>query len=248
MIPEQTFELRPGQLRIDAVHIPLQVRKGIAHRLRIGFEGGQVWLETPSGMLSESGTTFLQNKRRWIKRNYLNLKRREAAQAYLLNHAAHETRIFGTPTPVYFEQGPELYFRYTDQALRIAYTSEHANHRARCTLGALKAYAEYYLQRRVDHWARILRLSYNSVRIKDHRSKWGSCSTRRNINLNWYLILVDKPLIDYVVVHELLHLREMNHSARYWALLAEVLPDYQDRIAQLRQQEWVIGAYQPLEA
>lgn len=242
------FQLLQGHLHLDAVRIPLLVRKGTERRMRIGFESGKVWLETPTGNLSDHGTQFLRNKRRWIKRHYLQLKRRESAQAYLLNHAAHETRIFGKPTAISFDRGSELYFRYANEALEITLTPEHANHRARCTLAVVKAYARHYLTQRVDFWAHALKLMPNTVRIKGHRSKWGSCSTRRNINLNWYLILVDKDLIDYVIVHELMHLREMNHSARYWALVADVMPDYQDRIARLRQQEWVIGAYAPLDA
>jgi predicted metal-dependent hydrolase len=242
------FELNPGRLEIDSLSIPLNIRKGKRGKLRIGFEQGKVWIETPSGQLNERGTVFLKEKSRWIKRNFLIQQRRNAAQEYLLNHAAHETRLFGKPTPVRFETGPELYFRYNDEQLNITLTPEHANRRARCTVAVLKKLAVHYLERRVAYWAQVCKLEVNDLRIKSHRSKWGSCSTRRNINLNWYLILADKPLIDYVIVHELMHLREMNHGERFWAHVAEVMPDYQDRIAQLRQQEWVIGAYLPLEA
>lgn len=247
MQPTTGFQLLPGQVYIDAVRIPLQVRKGRQGKLRIGFEGSRMWLETPSGSLTEPGTTFLRARSRWIKRSYLLQQRREIQQAYLLNHATHETLLFGKPTPIKFEVGHTLYFRYHDGQLHITLTPEHANRRATCTLAVLKAYAKHYLENRVGYWSQVLKLRYNDVRVKDHRSKWGSCSSRRNINLNWYLILLDKSLIDYVIVHEFMHLKEMNHSPRFWALVEDVLPDYRVRMAELRRHEWVIGAYQALE-
>ncbi|MBX3102987.1 MAG: M48 family metallopeptidase, partial [Bacteroidetes bacterium] len=73
---------------------------------------------------------------------------------------------------------------------------------------------------------------------------WGSCSSKRNINLNWHLILMDKAVIDYVIIHELMHLREMNHSARFWAHVSTYFPDYRKAIAILKQEQWKIGLYE----
>ena len=62
-------------------------------------------------------------------------------------------------------------------------------------------------------------LPYKSVKINSSSGRWGSCSTRGNINLSYYLVLLPKHLIDYVLLHELAHTREMNHGKRFWALL-----------------------------
>jgi predicted metal-dependent hydrolase len=69
-------------------------------------------------------------------------------------------------------------------------------------------------------------LSYNNVVIKDTRSRWGSCSGRKNLNFNWRLILAPEEVLNYVVVHETAHLQEMNHSGNFWKLVQERCPDY----------------------
>lgn len=69
-------------------------------------------------------------------------------------------------------------------------------------------------------------LAWRRVAIKDQRSRWGSCSVRANLNFNYRLIFLPLELVDYVVVHELCHLREMNHGPAFWALVAETVPDW----------------------
>ena len=67
------------------------------------------------------------------------------------------------------------------------------------------------------------------LRIRDQKTIWGSCSSRGVISLNWRLMAAPKPIFEYVVVHELCHLREPNHGARFWRLVEELRPDYRDR-------------------
>jgi predicted metal-dependent hydrolase len=64
------------------------------------------------------------------------------------------------------------------------------------------------------------------VRLSSARTRWGSCGPTGALNLNWRLIMAPPGVIDYVILHELTHLKERNHSARYWALVAKLAPDY----------------------
>ena len=68
--------------------------------------------------------------------------------------------------------------------------------------------------------------SYGRVMIRDQRTRWGSCSSKQNLNFNWRLMLAPAAAVDYVILHELFHLREMNHSRRFWAQVAACCPDY----------------------
>lgn len=68
---------------------------------------------------------------------------------------------------------------------------------------------------------------YGRVAVRDQRSRWGSCSSRRNLNFNWKLIMAPPQALDYVVVHELCHLHEFNHSPRFWARVRAAMPDYE---------------------
>ena len=87
---------------------------------------------------------------------------------------------------------------------------------------------------RVRHWAAVLNLEYGRVFVKDQRTLWGSCSGRRNLNFNWRLAAAPPEALDYVVIHELCHLREMNHSKRFWDLVRAACPDYKARRKWLR--------------
>ena len=84
---------------------------------------------------------------------------------------------------------------------------------------ALKKKAEEYLPPLVAYWAGRYGLSYRTVKITKARSRWGSCSSERHISLSYYLMLLPAHLMDYVVLHELAHTREMNHGPSFWGLL-----------------------------
>ena len=79
---------------------------------------------------------------------------------------------------------------------------------------------------RVRHYAPLLGVTYGRITIRNQRSRWGSCSGRKNLNFNCLLMLTPPEVIDSVVVHELAHLKEMNHSERFYAEVLRVFPDY----------------------
>ena len=79
---------------------------------------------------------------------------------------------------------------------------------------------------RVAYFADIMGVTYHLITIRAQRSRWGSCSSKGNLNFNCLLALVPSEVLDYVVVHELCHLKEMNHSAAFWAEVEKILPDY----------------------
>jgi predicted metal-dependent hydrolase len=90
------------------------------------------------------------------------------------------------------------------------------------------------LPQRVDNWARMLGCLHHKLFIRDQKTRWGSCSCRRNLSLNWRLILMPREILDYVIVHELTHLEIPNHSRAFWKLIRERCPEYQDHRAWLR--------------
>jgi len=87
---------------------------------------------------------------------------------------------------------------------------------------------------RVAHYNKTLGVSYNSLRIKNQKSCWGSCSRKRNININYRILHLPKEMQDYIIVHELCHLKEFNHSKRFWSLVETLVPDYRDVRARLK--------------
>jgi len=92
---------------------------------------------------------------------------------------------------------------------------------------------------RLPMLARKLNLQYNKVSIKNQRSRWASCSKKRNLNFNLLLAAAPFEVIDYVIIHELMHLIELDHSPRFWQLVAAVDPEYQ------KHKEW-LADYAPV--
>jgi predicted metal-dependent hydrolase len=94
--------------------------------------------------------------------------------------------------------------------------------------------AKRIFRERLDLYAPRVGVSYNAFAISSAGTRWGSCTVAGNIRLNWKLVHYPLALLDYVVVHELAHLREMNHSPRFWAVVGEVFPDYDGAKAALK--------------
>lgn len=82
---------------------------------------------------------------------------------------------------------------------------------------------------RVRYFAPLVGVTYNQIAIRVQRTRWGSCSSKGNLNFNCLLALVPPDVLDYIVVHELCHRKELNHSERFWTEVGKVLPDYKIR-------------------
>ena len=95
--------------------------------------------------------------------------------------------------------------------------------------------AKIHFTQRVLHYAEQIGIRPAAVKVNPAKTRWGSCSAGKNINFSWRLIMVEDSVIDYVVVHELAHLMEMNHSEKFWAIVESVLPDFRQRQARLKE-------------
>lgn len=85
------------------------------------------------------------------------------------------------------------------------------------------------LGQRTAYFARLMGVSYGRITIRAAKTRWGSCSGAGNLNFHWKLVLMPPQVLDYVVVHELAHRKEMNHSPAFWAEVEKILPDYKER-------------------
>ena len=95
--------------------------------------------------------------------------------------------------------------------------------------------AKEVIRARVNYWAQELQLEYNRIFVKDQRTLWASCSGKKNPNFNWRLAAAPQATLDYIIIHELCHLREMNHSKKFWDLVRLACPDYASRRKWLRE-------------
>lgn len=96
-------------------------------------------------------------------------------------------------------------------------------------LQELATQAMKLIPQKVHYYAQIIGVTYGRITIRNQRTRWGSCSGKGNLNFNCLLLLMPEEVLDYVVVHELCHRKEMNHSARFWEEVEKILPDYRQR-------------------
>lgn len=81
---------------------------------------------------------------------------------------------------------------------------------------------------RIGEFNKIYGYNFNKINIRNQKTRWGSCSVKKNLNFNYRIIYLPTKIIDYVIIHELCHLKEFNHSRRFWDLVKRGIPDYRD--------------------
>lgn len=91
-----------------------------------------------------------------------------------------------------------------------------------------KEKARDLVTRRLDYFNSSYNFQFNRISIKNHKSRWGSCSKKGNLNFNYRIALLPDHLVNYIIVHELCHLKELNHSKNFWNLVCETLPRYKE--------------------
>jgi predicted metal-dependent hydrolase len=97
-----------------------------------------------------------------------------------------------------------------------------------------KEAARALVHAKLTYWNSFYHFSYNTVAIRNTKRNWGSCTSLRNLNFNYKILFLPSHLQDYIIVHELCHLKELHHKATFWDLVAEQMPEYKSHIAQLR--------------
>lgn len=97
-----------------------------------------------------------------------------------------------------------------------------------------KEYAYLYIKERLEYFNQFYNLKWNSITVKKIKSRWGSCSSKSNLNFNYKLALLSPDLADYIIVHELCHLQEMNHSVDFWNLVGRTIPNHKELRRELK--------------
>ena len=196
-------------------------RRARRYLLRVTDEGG-LRLTVPRGASIAAGLRFAQSQASWIAGQWTALRERSCWRA--------GTRVWfrGRQVPLELSDrvvrlGDEVLPRDPEAAVRDAV---HA---------ALRALATRELPARCQALADCCGWQPARVSVRSQRSRWGSCSSRRAITLNWRLVQMPPAVCDYVILHELAHLQHPNHSARFWRAVASVCPEWRTAERWLRQ-------------
>ena len=207
--------------------------------IRVGPQGLSV--RAPRWAPESAVESFLQSKAGWITRKLHELRQRERQVAQDLAWRQGDSVLFlGQSLCLALDPSHALVgaaaSRQGDR-LVVGLSQDAGSERVREVVQAwLRREALSLFTGRLEHFAALMGLRYRRLGLSSASTRWGSASVDGTIRLNWRLIHLPLELIDYVVVHELAHLRQMNHSPAFWAEVARVLPDHLQRRQALRAQ------------
>ena len=209
-----------------------------ATNTRIVVTPGKIEVVAPAQVSEHKIHQFVQAKQQWIVQALAKLETK--------------TRQHKSFAPVFYSHGAEIPYRGETYKLAvrptklkrikielldefIAHVPEAliVNGHSEDIRGALirwmKQQSKQHVERLVSQHAVKKQLFPQAIRIKTQKSRWGSCGIHNDININWLLIMAPPEVLEYVVVHELCHIRVRNHSSHFWELVGEHLPDYKSR-------------------
>ena len=190
-------------------------------RIGVSWHASQRWIE---GVLRKHEKWIVSKLAEWEVR-------RPPAQTWSDGAAI---MLLGAPLRLTFAPGFATPMQHEERLLIDVSSASSASHIARAVTAWLRGEAIRCFHARTAHYAPQLCVAAREVRLSNARTRWGSCHPDGNILLNWRLVQMPLKLIDYVVVHELAHLKEMNHSPRFWRTVAKVIPDYAVRKKEMR--------------
>jgi predicted metal-dependent hydrolase len=227
-----------GSLKIGAAEVGYTLQRKAKRGITIYIEPpGRLRLVVPKRANAATVFGLLENKRKWIEGKL----------------AAMAARPMLAQPPKEFREGETAYYLGNQYSLRITHDTrqpqgcrienenlvvnlpdtkagEDTRHEVRLELLLwYKKRAKEILKERTDFWSRELGLRYGRFAVGNPVRQWGSCSARNDIRYNWRVVTAPMDIIDYLVVHELCHVRHKDHSSRFWHLLSQAIPDYKRR-------------------
>jgi predicted metal-dependent hydrolase len=197
----------------------------------IHIKNGSMEVRAPIKMPKRDIDRFVASKEKWITERLMQSQTyAEQREAFSLDYGDAVT-FRGTDYPLTAKAGNHAGFDGRRFYLPPALSPEQIKP---TVVQIYRRLAKQYLTERVEHYAKLMNATPTAVKINGAKTRWGSCSAKKSLNFSWRLVMADDAVIDYVVVHELAHTTEMNHSARFWAIVAGVLPDCKERQKRLK--------------
>jgi predicted metal-dependent hydrolase len=211
----------PHYLQLGERRLPIVIRKHkTARRLVLRYQplSGSISLTIPRYVTINQGLHFVNEKREWL-----------FAQVMQFSHDA--TFHDGMTLPVLGEQVTIMRhdgrgtsaLDMQQQQLHLYCAPEFVARRAR---EALSKHLLEHIRERSAHYATLLGVRVRSIRLRDTRSRWGSCSTQGNLSFSWRLVFAPYEVLDYVVAHEVAHIAHHDHSPQFWATVERLMPSY----------------------
>ena len=201
--------------------------------------GNSVKVSAPRHLTDKELENLILRRMSWIKKKLHSPK----APPKPKNYTNGEVFTYlGTDYRLNLVSGEAESIRLNNQCLEVTVPESVSDMEA--PLFIKQSITRWYIQtafevltEKTQYFARLTGVVPNSIKIKEHKARWGSCSYKNDISYNWRLIIAPQPVVDYVVVHELCHILEHNHSPRFWQHVGNIMPSFKEHRAWLKQNE-----------
>lgn len=226
------------QFDYEGVRIPINIRKDRRRSIRYSISQKFVNLVMPYGMPAGTLEREIDNIKKWSIREFE--KDPTMLNRFRVIHYQNEEflRIYGQDFQllIFEEKRKALSGKLTKNGyveIRVPFGVDELSKQKAIGQLLSRIFSSYFLKDvvdRVNYYNRtFFQERIENVRLKNNQTNWGSCSSKRNINLASRLLFGPVDVLDYVIVHELSHLKEMNHSPRFWKIVHDVMPNYKDK-------------------
>ena len=181
--------------------------------ISISIRDGEVYVRAPLRTSKRDIENFLKSKEAWIKKHVSKqLAAKLKRDSFDLNGES------------------QVLFLGDEVALsEIVEVKDNQHQFKKVLVQFYKDKARDIITNMIEEYSVIMGIKPSNVRITNAKTRWGSCSSKGNVNFSWYLVMAPKEQIEYVVVHELAHMKEMNHSQRFWNIVEKYMPGYKER-------------------
>lgn len=227
--PPRQSPVTQRSITLSGQEIPYLLKRSSRRTIGLKIDTNGLTITAPNRATLVSIEDAISAKQDWI------LKSLKTFQEKQLNR----------PAPVVWQDGTVFPYLGTDCHIRLVKT---LSTRPRFTFDngwltietskadsdSIARYVQQWLKKQAADQADTMQLTYTKVALSQATGRWGSCSSQKHIRLNWRLIMLDWSLMDYVIIHELAHLQEMNHSTRFRAIVEEWYPDWKDARKKLK--------------
>lgn len=239
-INRYSFDVRENCIHYSDLEIPYEIVRSKRKTLSIVIAvGGKVTVKIPLRATKADVMRLLESKGEWIynaykkqvKREQNGIEVREGAllpfldRTFCLHVAYNPSRNSANITVKEIEQGSQQ----IDDILVVETPLLNSDFIIECLETWYKKNARKIITLRVNQYAKEMGVTYGRISIKSQKTRWGSCSSTGNLNFNWHLVMMPSKILDYVVVHELAHRIEMNHSKEFWEIVSKACPEYKQR-------------------
>lgn len=187
---------------------------------------------TPAADISR----FVEEKQKWIKK-IIQKQKEDISKNKVREYQTGENFLYlghSYPLEVFFEPFENAGVVFWNNRFYLN-AQDNKELKKYYFVSWYKKKAAEYIMQRIDFYSRLLKLQPGNIRITSAESRWGSCSEDNNLAFSFRLIMAPPAIIDYVIVHELAHIREKNHASNFWRLVESVIPEYKNHRRWLRE-------------